>query len=68
MTTFTLVIVLMMGYDFDKSPSAVSISNVPGFTTEQACINAGNKVMKSLPSGFRYTERKASFTCVVDTI
>ena len=41
---------------------SLQVTHVPGFSTEQACINAGNKL--PIPANARYHETKAIFTCV----
>ena len=41
---YTLVIIsTLYGYDY-RSAGSVNTAVVPGFSTEQACINAANKV------------------------
>lgn len=66
--SYTLVIMLAFGYDFNRSPPAISIQSVQGFTTEQACINAAKKIEQTAVTGWDLTNRKLSLTCVVNTI
>jgi hypothetical protein len=60
---YTLVIVTALIPTFHpQSGGNVSTHSVSGFSTEQACINAGNKIV--IPSDGNYHKTKAVFTCV----
>ena len=67
MINYTLVIILAI-YPHDyRASSTSSISSVSGFTTEQACINASNKIKVPSPST-QYVNQKVTFTCVANSI
>lgn len=57
---WTLVIVTTLSH-FDDVGS-VSVHSVSGFSTEQACLNAANKLI--LPSKNGYGDLKYALTCV----
>lgn len=54
-----ILIIFIYAGMFSKGDN-VAITNVPGFATEQECINAGKKA-KTLVSG---TYKDAKFVCV----
>lgn len=58
MTTFILIIFAHVGIMGDGNSNA--LTNVPGFTTEAACVKAGNKVT-TMSKG---TVKEISFVCV----
>lgn len=67
MNTWVLVVIVSMGYNFQKNPVALSSTVVPGFTTQQACENAKNQIRpESL--GFDWTQVKIIRSCVPTTI
>jgi hypothetical protein len=66
--SYTLVILLAFGYDFQKNPVAVSTHSVSGFTTEQACKNAANKIQENNVTGWDSTNRQIKLTCVANSI
>lgn len=59
--TLVLVTALIPTYAY-KSGGSISPAFLPGFTTEQACINAGKKIM--IPGNGEYHKTVATFTCV----
>lgn len=61
---WTLVIVTTLSYFGDVG--SVSVHSVNGFSTEQACLNAANKLM--LPSKNGYSDLKSALTCVVKDV
>lgn len=59
---YTLVLVTALIPQYGQAGGNVSSNSIKGFSTEQACINAGNKI--TIPAGSdRYTT-KVVFTCV----
>jgi len=66
--SWTLIIMLAFGHEFNKAPVAVTIASVPGFTTEQACINASRRVSENLIPGWVSSDAKSSFTCVANGV
>lgn len=68
MINYTLVIMIAFGYDFQKTSTAVSVNSVHGFTTEQACLNAAQKIKQDAVTGWDWIHRKMSLSCVATTI
>lgn len=61
---YTLILFgVLHGYT-SQSGNALTIEHVPGFTTEQACINAGNKAVAGKPPSTSMNEIAATFVCV----
>ena len=60
--TLVLVTALIPSSGYANSGGNVSSSSIHGFTTEQACINAGKKIM--IPGNGDYHKTVATFTCV----
>lgn len=64
---YTLIIVtIIQGYDF-RSGGGINVHSVPGFTTEQACLNAAKEVKLPAQSS-EYFTYKSTTTCVSNTI
>ena len=61
MTTFTLILFFHVGIFGDTDSNATSV--VPNFSSEQECIDAGNKA-KTLVKG---TKKELEFVCVKQT-
>ena len=59
---YTLVLVTALIPDAFKSGGSISPAFLTGFTTEQACINAGKKIM--IPGNGVHHKTIATFTCV----
>lgn len=59
---YTLVLVTALIPSYPNSGGNVSSSSIHGFTTEQACINAGKKIM--IPRNGEYHKTVATFACV----
>lgn len=47
---YTLILTTYMYGEFQKSPMAVAQTSTPGFTTHQACINAGKVAQAGRPN------------------
>lgn len=64
---YTLIIVtVIQGFDF-RSGGGIDVHSVPGFTTEQACLNAAKEV--KLPAqDSKYFTYKSTTACVPNTI
>lgn len=60
--TLVLVTALIPSSGYPNSGGNVSSSSIHGFTTEQACINAGKKIM--IPGNGEYHKTAATFACV----
>lgn len=59
---YTLIIIAVM-YPGSQQGGVIEIKSIPGFTTEQACINAANKI--SLPGEQTvFTRAALSTRCV----
>lgn len=54
---------VLHGYT-SQSGNALTIEHIPGFTTEQACINAGNKAVAGKPPSTYKDEIVVTFVCV----
>lgn len=54
---------VLHGYT-SQSGNALTIEHIPGFTTEQACINAGNKAVAGKPPSTTKDEIVVTFVCV----
>lgn len=48
MTIYVLILTTFMYGSYQKSPVAVAQTSTPGFTTQQACINAGKAAQANL--------------------
>lgn len=59
---YTLVLVVALLPDGSQAGGSISPSFLTGFTTEQACINAGKKIM--IPGNGEYHKTVATFACV----
>lgn len=60
--TLVLVTALIPSPGYPNSGGNVSSSSIHGFTTEQACINAGKKI--TIPVSGKHHKTVATFTCV----
>ncbi len=68
MVTWTLIVMISAGYDFQKSPTALTSYIVPGFTTQQACNNAGNKVLDNRLPSYDWNQIRTKAICVVSDV
>ncbi len=50
---YTLILTTYLVGNFNEMPAAVMQTSTPGFTTEQACNNAGKVAINGAPSGFK---------------
>lgn len=60
---WTLIVVSVF-FGYQGEAGTLSVDNIPGFSTQQACNNAGNAIVAIKPVDQRYTETRISFTCV----
>lgn len=58
---YTLILITALLPTDYRTGGNLSSSHVPGFSTKQACVNAGNSLV--IPSS-RYSDSKIIFTCV----
>lgn len=60
---YTLILITALLPASDGGGGNISSSSVPGFTTKQACVNAGNSLV--IPSGGNsFNKTKVIFSCV----
>lgn len=50
---YTLILTTYLVGNFDQIPAAVMQTSTLGFTTEQACNNAGKVAVNGAPPGFK---------------
>lgn len=64
---YTLFFVISIGGNYDTNPIAISTAVIPGFTSEQACKNAGRELYKQ---NYHNRENKARVTinCVAMSV
>ncbi|MNR38412.1 hypothetical protein D3C85_1565140 [compost metagenome] len=60
---WTLIVVILSASPVDSKSNQVSSFTVAGFSTEQACVNAGNKILVPVHP-ISYVETNTKFTCV----
>lgn len=64
MWTLIIIFAVMQGNTSGNSGS-VSVEHVPGFSTQQACVNAGNFVQSRAPRDVEYGQTvKTTTLCV----
>ena len=66
--TFTMIVMMFAGYDFQKNPVALSGFTVVGFTSEQACESAKSKLLANQLTDFDSTNIRTKVICVPTNI
>ncbi|MNL10704.1 hypothetical protein D3C87_1315110 [compost metagenome] len=61
---FTLILFGALHGSTSQSGNALTIEHIPGFTTEQACTNAGNKAVAGKPPNTYKNDIVVTFVCV----
>lgn len=64
---YSLFFVISIGDDYSNRPVAVSTAVIPGFTTKQACENAGRDLYKQQYHD-RRTKARVTINCVAMSV